>query len=187
MPLNELTHWCASVEAIISRHQTSTHTELETLCEALRQAAASPGMQLVLRTKAEEARSSYRRWLVSEGSKFSAILIGWPPGFTTPIHDHDGLWGIELVLCGTLHVDEFELDGSAPRPMSALDLSANTAAIFDNPGYAHACSNRSLSAPALSLHVYGGVLSAYTVYPAAGTLSNPLPIRAQTATECIEK
>jgi predicted metal-dependent enzyme (double-stranded beta helix superfamily) len=185
MTSNELARWATSIEDIISRSHASTHPGLVELCDALRQSSASQSLQIALVAKAEEARSSYRRWLVAEGSKFSAILIGWPPGFTTPVHDHDGLWGIELVLCGTLHVEEFELDRSGHRRMPALDLAPNTAAIFDNPKYAHACSNSSPTVPALSLHVYGGSLSAYTAYPKPELGFTEKSVRVQTTTEAL--
>ena len=44
----------------------------------------------------------YRRHLVAGGNDdgHTALLIAWPPGYQSPVHDHAGLWGIELVLQG---------------------------------------------------------------------------------------
>ncbi len=98
----------------------------------------------------------------------------------TPIHDHDGLWGIELVIRGRLHVDEFLLEDGTPNKRRALDLNLSEAAVFDRPDYAHACSNPSQDTPALSLHVYGGTLEHYATYSAHGSVTTPSKTRTTT-------
>lgn len=182
MPRRHLDHWRGEVAYVLTLHQSRFPLDLDELCDARRAVTASPDIQQALRQQAEEARVSYQRWLVAEGKSFSAILIGWPPGFATPIHDHDGLWGIELVLCGTLHVDEFQLQDSAPKAVRALDLASDAAAIFTDAGYAHACSNPSPDTPALSLHIYGGPLDAYLVYPQPDDTETAVPQRKTTTT-----
>jgi predicted metal-dependent enzyme (double-stranded beta helix superfamily) len=157
--------WRREIAAVLQRHQPQLPSNLDDLCNALRAVTDATDSRRALASRAEEARTAYRRWLVAEGDGYSAILIGWPPSYHTPVHDHDGLWGIELVLCGALHVDEFRLVTGKPEEVRALDLKSDGAAIFDDAAYAHACSNPSADAPALSLHVYGGPLLSYAVYP----------------------
>jgi predicted metal-dependent enzyme (double-stranded beta helix superfamily) len=109
----------------------------------------------------------YRRQLIAGGSDdaYSCLLIAWPPGYCTPIHDHAGLWGIELVLDGVLEVREFTISGDLdePQPLHrrTLMLGVGDAAAFADRRYAHRCRNLSSTRPALSMHIYGGVLDRY--------------------------
>jgi predicted metal-dependent enzyme (double-stranded beta helix superfamily) len=180
MPAQLLETWRREIADALQRHQPRLPSGLDDLCDALRAVTDATDSRRALASRAEEARTAYRRWHVAEGDGYSAILIGWPPGYHTPVHDHDGLWGIELVLCGALHVDEFQLGNGKPKEVRALDLQRDGAAIFDDAAYAHACSNPSADVPALSLHVYGGPLLSYAVYPQTAGES---PQRKSTATE----
>jgi predicted metal-dependent enzyme (double-stranded beta helix superfamily) len=123
------------------------------------------------RSAAFEA-TAYRRHLIAGGNDdaYSCLLIAWPAGHRTPIHDHDGLWGIELVLDGALEVQEFTIAGSpdAPRPTHtrSLMLGIGDAAVFTHRRYAHRCRNLSSTRAALSLHVYGGMLDRYRTFHA---------------------
>jgi len=112
----------------------------------------------------------YRRQLIAAAPDggYTMLLIAWPPGYVTPLHDHAGLWGIELVLDGALQVDEFFSDGDADaptlQPHRSLLLGSGDSAVFLDPAYVHRCRNLSLQQPALSLHVYGGILDQYHSY-----------------------
>ncbi|GAB2561149.1 cysteine dioxygenase family protein [Dyella jejuensis] len=95
---------------------------------------------------------------------YEALLIVWPPGYATPVHDHDDLWGMEFVLDGVLEVEAFDLaSGAQPqlvsREVSVLGIGDYVA--FTHAGYAHRCRNLSSNRPTLSLHVYGGELNSY--------------------------
>jgi predicted metal-dependent enzyme (double-stranded beta helix superfamily) len=180
MPAQLLETWRCEISAVLERHRPRFPSGLDDLCDALRAVTDATDSRRALANKAEQARTAYRRWMVAEGDGYSAILIGWPPQYHTPVHDHDGLWGIELVLCGALHVDEFQLATGEPEEVRALDLQRDGAAIFDDATYAHACSNPSADTPALSLHVYGGLLLSYSVYPQTASQA---PQRKWTATE----
>lgn len=114
---------------------------------------------------------SYRRHLLASAAdnRYSALLIAWPPGHRTPLHDHDGLWGIELVIDGAIAIEEFSTDAGT-KAESTLDhqrtliLGIGDATVFAGPGYVHSCRNLSAQQPALSLHVYGGVLDGYSAF-----------------------
>ncbi|MBS0583711.1 MAG: cysteine dioxygenase family protein [Proteobacteria bacterium] len=109
----------------------------------------------------------YRRQLIAAAPDraYTMLLIAWPPGYVTPLHDHAGLWGIELVLDGALQVEEYFSDGDAEQPAlqphRSLMLGSGDAAVFIDPAYVHRCRNLSAQQPALSLHVYGGELDRY--------------------------
>jgi predicted metal-dependent enzyme (double-stranded beta helix superfamily) len=183
MQEESLATWQASVEHALAEATPEVNaSSLATLCTTLRELTCQTDIQARLLIRAEQARHAYRRWQVAERDGFSAVLIGWPPGFNTPIHDHDGLWGIELVVYGALHVEEFQLHGGSPGKRRELDLHRSEAAIFDQPDYAHACSNPSHDVPALSLHVYGGKLARYGTYPAEGSSAQSV-----TAVTTVEK
>lgn len=117
------------------------------------------------------APESYRRHLLASASdnRYSALLIAWPPGYRTPLHDHDGLWGIELVIDGALAIEEFSNEKGV-QAESTLDhqrtliLGIGDATAFAGPGYVHSCRNLSAQRSAVSLHVYGGVLDGYSAF-----------------------
>ena len=91
-------------------------------------------------------------------------MIIWPPDHHTPVHDHDGLWGIEFILDGVLEVEGFALTlEPAPQLVSrgASTFGIGDHAAFSGADYAHRCRNLSSQQPALSLHVYGGALDRY--------------------------
>lgn len=112
----------------------------------------------------------YRRHLIASGAdqSYTALLIAWPPGHRTPLHNHNGLWGIELVIDGALAIEEF-VKGSDNREdalehQRTLILGIGDATAFSGPGYIHSCRNLSAQRMALSLHVYGGVLDEYSTF-----------------------
>lgn len=101
----------------------------------------------------------------------SALLIAWPPSHATPVHDHDGLWGIELVLDGVLEVESFALSlepALSLRRSGADMLGVGDHAAFSSADYAHRCRNLSAHRPALSLHIYGGELRQFQVFDRDG-------------------
>jgi hypothetical protein len=115
----------------------------------------------------------------------SALLMYWPPGHATLPHDHDGLWGIELILDGTLAVHEFvRLDhgeAAALAPCGTRLLGIGDAVLFTGPRYVHRCRNLSNAHPTLTLHIYGSELNAFNVWepddtgrPAARRVNPPL-------------
>jgi predicted metal-dependent enzyme (double-stranded beta helix superfamily) len=112
---------------------------------------------------------AYRRLPLGEGSSsaYSALLIAWPAGHATPVHDHDSLWGIELVLDGVLEVEAFSLS-IQPKPQlvsqGARLLGIGDHTTFSDRDYAQRCRNLSSRLPALSLHIYGGELTTYSAF-----------------------
>jgi hypothetical protein len=98
----------------------------------------------------------------------SALLMYWPPGHATLPHDHGGLWGIEVVIDGSLTINEFVQVGEGActslAPAATLHLGVGDAALFDSVRYVHRCRNLSNIHPTLTLHVYGGSLDAFNTF-----------------------
>ena len=146
---------------------------LERIQRGLREAAwYSPRDRRAVRTLCDAKPTMLTRWLFErerEG-RYTGLIMVWPAGYSTPIHDHDGLWGIEWVLQGALGVDDFEVvdraDGYADTRFigtTVLD-EGQSCAFLGTRGHAHRCSNLSSRRPAITLHLYGGLLEMYRNY-----------------------
>ena len=115
----------------------------------------------------------FERWLVAQRSKpaISVLVMAWPANYSTPVHDHDGLWGLELALHGALEVESWDRgdDGKNLRLTGRDWLGPGDITWFDaDDRYAHRCRNLSRQETALTLHVYGGDLAQYFAYQEAG-------------------
>ncbi len=164
--------WSRAACDIVERHLAGGMSA--SAIEAMR----SRLLELAFRADCPQADSLYaasdisrysRHQLVAEPDiGYSCLLIQWPAGHATPLHDHDGLWGIELVLDGALQVEEFRKDESPGSDGLAhartLVLGVGDAAAFADPRYVHRCRNLSARKPALSLHVYGGLLERFNTF-----------------------
>jgi predicted metal-dependent enzyme (double-stranded beta helix superfamily) len=111
----------------------------------------------------------YERWLLGRRGRpgVSVLVMAWPPGYSTPSHDHAGLWGIELSLYGALEVESWSRPSTAePWQLRGRDwLGPGDAIWFDaDMPYMHRCRNLSRQETALTLHVYGGDLEDYATY-----------------------
>ena len=133
----------------------------------------SPKDRRELRKLCDERPHEFTRWLYERerDGRYTGLIMIWPPGHSTPIHDHAGLWGIELVLQGSLNVEEYELAGNAAPPRFAGTTVLNqdeSCAFLGTAGYAHRCTNLSARHPAITLHIYGGLLETYRNFHVAG-------------------
>ncbi len=131
----------------------------------------SPKDRRAVRALCDRNPTALTRWLFERESdgRYTGLIMVWPPGYSTPIHDHDGLWGIEWVLQGTLSVDDFEIvdEGGGPQPRfvgTTLLEEGQSCAFLGTRGHAHRCSNLSTRRAAITLHLYGGLLEMYRNY-----------------------
>lgn len=153
----------ATIDACIEQH--GEH-DASGIAEALAHVAAWPGCPQVADLSPTSAPATYRRVPLGTGKahRYEALLILWPPGYATPIHDHDELWGMEFVLDGVLEVDSFQLTAQPSMqltPMQTRVAGVGDYVAFSEADYAHRCRNFSRHRQALSLHVYGGELNQY--------------------------
>jgi hypothetical protein len=152
----------ATVDACTGQH---AKVDVDTLADALSQTAMWDGCPQAGLLCASAA-PSYRRILLGDGKPrhYEALLILWPAGHATPIHDHDGLWGMEFVLDGVLEVESFQLSTQPALHLEhghTLVMGVGDHVAFSDADYAHRCRNLSMRQQALSLHIYGGELNAY--------------------------
>jgi len=161
-----LTDWSSRVLVLINDY-IDHHAIVDTqaLAEALAAATTWPGCPHASDVTGDGEATYLRIPLSNQHSRnYEGLLILWPPGHATPIHDHAGLWGLELVLDGALEVEAFSLSLQpspqlVPRDQAMLGIGDHAA--FSGADYAHRCRNLSAQKPALSLHIYGGALDAY--------------------------
>ncbi|GAA0709022.1 cysteine dioxygenase family protein [Dokdonella soli] len=144
------------------------------LCDAV---WYSPKDRRALRALCDQHPQEFTRWLYERerDGRYTGLIMVWPAGYSTPIHDHAGLWGIEMVLQGTLGVEDYELTtderGEAqPRFVGTTLLEEGQSCAFrGTAGHAHRCTNLSARRAAVTLHVYGGLLETYCNFdPALG-------------------
>lgn len=114
----------------------------------------------------------FERWLLTERSKppVSVLVLAWPPNHLTPVHDHAGLWGLEMTLVGALEVQSYTRDpASGDLQAQGRDwLGPGDGTWFEGDrNHAHRCRNLSRHDTALTLHVYGGDLAEYFAYEQA--------------------
>ncbi len=97
----------------------------------------------------------------------------WAPGQDTPIHDHDGAWGVESTWHGELQATGFLATGQRDdlfrlEAQDTVRLGVGAAAGLEPEQGLHICRNPSPSSVALTVHIYARPLEAFHVYAAAG-------------------
>ena len=120
-----------------------------------------------------ERRRGFERWMLAERARppVSVLVMAWPPGYATPVHDHGGLWGLEATIAGALEVESFDKgdDAHSLRSSGRTWLGPGDATWFEGAEtHAHLCHNLSRHDTALTLHVYGGDLAQYLAYEQPG-------------------
>ena len=164
--------WVRRVLDAVTRHAGDVHAaDVDGLRRALAGAHRWEGCPTANSVFAAAGPACYRRFSLKPAaglaSDCTVLLIAWPGGHATPIHDHDGLWGVETVLDGNLRVESFRVMPEPVldvQPQDVATLGAGDDAAFVARDFAHCCINPSAQAPALTLHVYGGALDAYHAY-----------------------
>jgi predicted metal-dependent enzyme (double-stranded beta helix superfamily) len=117
-------------------------------------------------------RHGFERWLLGQRKDpaISVLVMAWPPNHLTPVHDHGGLWGMEVTLLGALEVQSYERDPASGdlRALKRDWLGPGDGTWFEGgDSHAHRCRNLSQHDTALTFHVYGGDLAQYFAYEKA--------------------
>ena len=155
--------WTHRVLATVARNLgEGGRGDVASLANSLAQSPWWEGCPTAASALGDAGANRYRRLSLRQPQgpeDYAVLLIAWPPGHATPIHDHDGLWGIELVLDGALQVESFAIAVTpslqlVPRETTPLGIGDHAA--FSDQDYAHRCRNLSARRPALTLHVFAG-------------------------------
>ncbi len=166
-------HTLKTLRTIALEHATTEHPDLATMARELGRVVHQDASALATRlAKLRLRQRGFERWLLAERSKppISVLVLAWPPNHATPVHDHAGLWGLEMALVGALEVQSYRRDASSGElSLQGRNwLGPGDGVWFEGDrGHAHRCRNLSRHETALSLHVYGGDLSEYFAYEQA--------------------
>jgi predicted metal-dependent enzyme (double-stranded beta helix superfamily) len=103
---------------------------------------------------------------------YTAVVMTWGPGQKTPLHDHAGIWCVEGVVEGRMDVTQFDLvedTGDACRFESrgCVHAAVGSAGCLIPPFEYHVLAN-ALDTPSITLHVYGGEMTACHVFEPCG-------------------
>jgi len=115
----------------------------------------------------EERSDRYARRLIwrEPDASFVIVAMTWMPGQYSPLHDHDGLWGAEIVVAGAMCETSFRLadvaEGTRYRFVAESERVSEAGAL-------------GVVIPPLEYHDFGnqGSRTAHTVHVYAGDLTN---------------
>ena len=111
--------------------------------------------------------AGYGRNLIFRNENCELLALTWPPGQSTPIHDHMGQRCWMVLQTGSLTFNNFEpLTSDSQTPVSSGDpetISAPKSAYIDDNIGLHSIVNSSTK-PAVSLHLYAGPVSHCRVF-----------------------
>jgi len=116
----------------------------------------------------------YARRLLHRNDRlgYTAVVMTWGPGQRTPLHDHAGIWCVEGVVEGRMDVTQFDLveeTGDAYRfeAKGCVHAAVGSAGCLIPPFEYHVLAN-ALDTPSITLHVYGGEMTAGHVFEPCG-------------------
>jgi predicted metal-dependent enzyme (double-stranded beta helix superfamily) len=112
--------------------------------------------------KTNQESYARRSLYIDPAGRYSVLAMVWDKGQGTPLHDHGGLWVVECLYRGKMRVTNFDYLGEE-NGVHKFNASSNEQV---NPGDTdyrvppdehHVVCNDS-DAPAVTLHVFGGIL-----------------------------
>ncbi|WP_404451015.1 cysteine dioxygenase family protein [Virgibacillus necropolis] len=101
--------------------------------------------------------------------RFEVIALVWKPGQRTPLHDHDGTWGVEGVFSGRIKVDNYlQVEKMSDDVMKlchtgSLTVSEQSTAQLLPPADCHILEADG-DQTAITIHVYGKRLNSFLIY-----------------------
>lgn len=113
----------------------------------------------------------YSRRLVhaDPDGRFMVVAMTWGVGHYTALHDHAGVWCVELVADGEMEIVDYQLLSEEPagrcrfRRVSSAFTSAGSSGGLIPPFEHHVFGNRGLR-PSHTLHIYGGRMDRCDVF-----------------------
>lgn len=125
----------------------------------------------------------YSRRLLHQDKErgYSVLAMTWGPGQGTPLHDHAGMWCVEGVWHGEIEVVQYELvergkDEFRLEPRTTMRSGAGSAGSLIPPHEHHTIANPSENEPAVTIHIYSGVMDECCVFkPVEGHWYEPRP------------
>jgi predicted metal-dependent enzyme (double-stranded beta helix superfamily) len=97
-------------------------------------------------------------------NRYTVIAMVWNVRQGTPLHDHAGIWCVEVVYRGRIRVTSYNVMGGDPerdivqfQQQSVIHAGVGAAGALIPPFEYHVLENAS-DQPAVTIHVYGGEL-----------------------------
>ncbi|MGY0692762.1 cysteine dioxygenase [Virgibacillus sp. FSP13] len=121
-------------------------------------------------TTSQDGYGRYSLYLDPQ-NRFEVLALVWAPGQSTPLHDHDGTWGVEGVLTGRMKVMNYLQTGTISDDIVNLSYSGTMTIGRQSTGQLlppadchilEADDNQS----AITIHVYGKQLKHFKVFEA---------------------
>jgi len=164
--------FCADVTRLLTTHPRSSdtvHTVKRLLSDLI---SLAPQLPEAVR---HPSTDDYARHLLyrDPGGLFEMVVMAWGPGQATPVHDHAGLWCVEGVVQGTIEVTRYDLceatDAGTVRmePMDVIRAGLGECGALIPPVEYHRISNP-FEQVALTIHVYGGLMTQCRVFEPTG-------------------
>lgn len=160
-------HPLKTLREIALEHAATEHPDLATMARELGRVVHQDASTLATRLAGLcQRQRGFERWLLAERGKppVSVLVLAWPPNHATPVHDHAGLWSLEMALVGALEVQSYRRDAdSGELSLHGRNwLGPGDGTWFEGDhGHAYRCRNLSRHDTALSLRVCGGELAGY--------------------------
>jgi predicted metal-dependent enzyme (double-stranded beta helix superfamily) len=139
----------------------------ETRCRAVKQVlveAVTGGELFVDAPFLVPAPDKYARRLMHRdpAGRYTVIAMVWGKGQGTPLHDHAGIWCVECVYRGRIHVTSYSVRGGDPErgivqfeKETEITAGPGEAGALIPPFEYHTIANAD-STPSITIHVYGG-------------------------------
>lgn len=97
--------------------------------------------------------------------RYTAIVMVWDNGQGTALHDHAGIWCVEVVYRGEIRVTSYSVTGGDPekdivqfRKETTVTAGVAEAGALIPPFEYHVIENAQTT-PAITIHVYGGEMT----------------------------
>jgi len=104
---------------------------------------------------------------------YTAVVMTWGPGQRTGLHDHAGIWCVEVVIEGRMRVIRYDLTREAAGVYAFAEQNEINARVGDAgslipPFEYHVLANAQPDATSVTLHVYGGEMDRCNLYVPRG-------------------
>ena len=162
-----LSGFTAALDDLVAQ-TTEAHTcaafVQRTLPDLLQSSNCLPAAQM------QPAADSYARHLIHRHphGRYVMVAMVWQPGQRTPIHDHGGVWCVEGVYQGQMHITQYDVTALEAGHVSATPTREITAGLGNVgaliPPYEYHVMANTSQETAVTLHVYGADLQSCRVF-----------------------
>lgn len=158
-----------TIHTLKASHSLSQQQALHALSNALRTFIDDSGS--IFDDLPRFSKGLYSRVLLNDPEDdFQIVIVSWPPGQQSPIHDHAENLGVVAALSGEIEETKYRVlhRGSTVQlePLSSAQLSNNfiSPLIDDDEHQIHSMRNSSEHEWGVSVHIYLNAMRTFNVY-----------------------